>query len=327
MKERNGKTVSSSAANEQSLGDCACLLCGSLETTATERMTGLHLRRLWNELEQEFFQESWGRIGEEFDVVLFRCERCGFEFFDPSLDGNELFYQQLEHPEYYSPIRPEFTRALALAHRTRLKRILDVGCGSGAFLDMARGAGHEVFGLELNTAAANKARFRNHRVFEKLLHELDDAVTGGGFDLITFFQVLEHVSDPVKVMKDAAARLNSGGYIAVAVPSSQGVLRLAPLDPHQWPPHHISRWRQADLSTLAKAARLQLVEFGGDPLLGADLKHYWLLQDRLAVCLDRKRYPGIAIASKLISLFYRKSGMKMFFTKQGRSIYGHFQHL
>jgi len=226
-----------------------CPLCGGQELGVTEQLSGLQLRALWKALGREFTPEAWG-IHEHYLVALQRCQACGFEFFDPSLAGDEAFYRELDRPEYYSALRPEFARTLEFARRKGLRRVLDVGCGSGGFLDLARQAGCQTYGLELSTAAAEKARAKGHKIFSGLLPDLDRQQTSGGFDLISFFQVLEHVPAPLTVLKQAAMLLDAGGFVSVAVPSAQGVCQLAPWDPHQWPPHHVSRWRLADLDQL-----------------------------------------------------------------------------
>jgi SAM-dependent methyltransferase len=302
-----------------------CPLCGSAESGVIEELSGGQLSQLWQQLGHEFTPDAWGRIHEDYSVKLFHCQGCGFDFFDPGLTGNETFYRQIEHAQYYTPDRPEFPRTLEFAGKKSLRRVLDVGCGSGSFLDLAKQAGHEACGIELNGQAAAKARARGHVVFERLLHELNPAQTGGTFDLITLFQVLEHLSDPVGVMKQASAFLKPGGFISIAVPSDEGVYRLIPFDPHQWPPHHVSRWRRKDFAQLAHATDLKLVECGGDVLLGSGIEQFWKLHNSLAPVVGRRGYWGGGTLPRMISFAYRKTGLKFIFPRWGYSLYAHFQ--
>src|SRR6267378_2305006 len=154
-----------------------CLLCGHAQSQVVQHLTGLELRE---------------------------CSACSFQFFDPSLAGGEAFYQQLDDPDYYTSDRPEFERTVEFARANGLRRVLDIGCGRGDFLDLAKKAGLETYGLELNRDAAAMARSKGHQIFSRLLHELDHAQTGG-FDLLTLFQVLEHVPQPAVLMKQAAS--------------------------------------------------------------------------------------------------------------------------
>ncbi len=303
----------------------ACLLCGHPHSRAVEHLTGLQLRALWKEMGREFTADAWGKIQEQYVVELRQCSACSFQFFDPSLAGGEAFYQGLDHPEYYTSYRPEFERTLEFAKTKNLRRVLDVGCGRGDFLDRAKQAGLETSGVELNRDAAAMAQSRGHQIFSRLLHELDPAQTGR-FDLIALFQVLEHVPQPGVLLKQAAAFLNPGGRISVAVPSAQGMYRLAPWEPAQWPPHHLSRWRIADFHTLASINSIELVGSGGDVLLGSGIEQLWNIHNKLAPVLGlRPRWGGKRLPG-LLSLLYRKTGMKFFFPNWGTSIYAYFRN-
>ena len=302
-----------------------CSICGSSQKEVAAQLSGKQLKSLWRELGTTFTADAWRGITDDQSVEMFRCEDCGFLFFDPSLAGNEAFYQQLEHAEYFSPHRDEFRRTLDFARNQHVRRVLDVGCGSGIFLDMAREAGLQTVGIELNSKAAEKTRQKGHTILTKLLSDLDVEQTGGPFDLITLFQVLEHVPDPVKTLSEAKSLLKAGGLISIAVPSAEGLCRLAPWDPSLWPPHHVSLWRLADFPLLGKAVGMDLVESGGDILLGAGLEQRWRLHNRLAPVVEKPRLPGGEWLPSLVGVAYRKAGLKWLFPRRGSSIYAHFR--
>jgi len=99
-------------------------------------------------------------------------------------------------------------------------RYLDVGCGSGAALGVASALGWKVAGIEVDEGAAAKARR-----FTDELH-VGDVLTApfapGRFDVVTAFHVLEHVPDPVAVIRRALAWLAPGGLLIVEVPNAGG---------------------------------------------------------------------------------------------------------
>lgn len=302
----------------------ACPLCGNSQARSIEHLTGAQLRSLWRALGWEFSPAAWGPIAAESVVTLHQCAACGFQFFAPTLAGNETFYRELERADYFVENRPEFQRTLRLARSRGLTRILDVGCGSGIFLDLARAAGCETWGLELNGAAAEKARTKGHKVTNTLLDEARPEQFDDRLDLVTVFQVLEHVAEPAQLLRKAATLLKPGGCVAIAVPAANGVLRLAPSDPHQWPPHHLSRWRLQDFQQLAHASGLTLIESGGDQLLGSEILYFSNLEQRLAPILGKQQKHGNALI-RMFSLLYRKTGMKWIFPRRGMSIYAYFQ--
>jgi SAM-dependent methyltransferase len=303
----------------------SCLLCTHPQLEKSTQLTGRDIRALWQEQGAKFPPEALLGMDKDLEIILWRCARCGFEFFDPALAGNSLFYQCLDSSAYYTPDRPEFARTLQFATRRGLVNVLDVGCGAGAFLDAAQAAGCQTYGLELTPSAASQARAKGHQIFDRLLHELPADVCPEAFDLITLFQVLEHVPDPVAVLKQAAARLKKGGYVTIAVPSKLGLYRFLPWDPAQWPPHHISRWCLADFKTLAAQTGLKLVGSGGDMLFGTGIEQTIRSHYRLAALLGKRASVRVGSWPGWVSWIYRKTGLKFIAPHWGSSIYVYYQ--
>jgi SAM-dependent methyltransferase len=99
-------------------------------------------------------------------------------------------------------------------------RYLDVGCGSGGSLGLARALGWQVAGIEIDAAAAAKASR-----FGGPVHVGDaDAAPfpPGSFDVVSAFHVLEHVVDPVALLRRMIGWLAPGGLVIVEVPNAGG---------------------------------------------------------------------------------------------------------
>ena len=303
-----------------------CLLCDHEYLVEADRRSAHEIKMTWEAMGIRFKDGAFPiGDGEATDYMLWRCGRCGFEFFDPSTAGNAFFYESLESPDYYTPNRPEFGRTVKFALRHKLKNVLDVGCGVGSFLDMAREAGCETYGLEFNQSAVLKARSKGHRISGELLDKLPPDVCPEGFDLITLFQVLEHVSNPIGIIKNATERLAPGGYLSLAVPSKNGVYRFLHGDPAQWPPHHISWWCLDDFRTIAGRNGLRLVQSGGDQLLGTDILHAVKSRCRYESIAKSKESSYHEEVMQMLTLIYRKTGMKFIAPRWGSSIYAFLQ--
>lgn len=298
-----------------------CLLCGSNCCATRQSLSAEEILKCWTLAGQAFEICVTKPLLDEGVIHLFECLNCGFQFFNPRLAGGAAFYDHLHRnlPGYYAPERPENERNTRFAVRHGYRTILDVGCGSGFALDNAKRAGLQTFGVELSREAAEAATNRGHQIFPMLLEHMEKAWEQK-FDVISLNQVLEHVPDPVSLVKQCIRFLSQRGVIAIAVPSALGVLRLSPWQETEWPPHHISRWRVRDFHTLADLARLRVVQTGGDRLLGSVLEAV-LLGHRRRCQLLEKPYRGLPpFLIKALSFAHRKTGMK-FMIRRGLSIY------
>lgn len=96
-------------------------------------------------------------------------------------------------------------------------RLLDIGCGNGDFLDLARRSGWRVTGVELDPAATKLARDRGLEVFQGTIDALPRGA--GTFDVITLSHVIEHVHDPVGLLARCRELLRSGGWLWIDTPN------------------------------------------------------------------------------------------------------------
>jgi 2-polyprenyl-3-methyl-5-hydroxy-6-metoxy-1,4-benzoquinol methylase len=102
------------------------------------------------------------------------------------------------------------------------KRLLDVGCGNGSFLLLARSAGWDVFGVDFDARAVEAANRQGLNVRLGGMEELDPALDQ--FDVITLSHVIEHVPQPVMMLQRCYELLRPGGGVWIETPniSSQG---------------------------------------------------------------------------------------------------------
>lgn len=100
---------------------------------------------------------------------------------------------------------------------TSALRLLDIGAGSGAFLNEVREAGFDVYGNELSTSAIRLAWDQYGIRLDS--DDLNKDQRDGYFDAVTMWGLLEHVRKPMDVLAEATRLLRSGGVLYIYTPS------------------------------------------------------------------------------------------------------------
>jgi 2-polyprenyl-3-methyl-5-hydroxy-6-metoxy-1,4-benzoquinol methylase len=201
-------------------------------------------------------------------VYVFECEASGYQFYYPfSLIGRESLYRHLQQFDWnYKAEKWEYDRAVNLIDVG--STVLDVGCGQGAFLTIAKKYGLKAHGLELNASAAQIARDNGLSVSVEFLSEhLKTKVT---YDVVCSFQVLEHISEVHQFIEDCLAALKPGGKLIFGVPNNDSFLKYANDAILNMPPHHMGLWTRKSLTALTNIFGLEMKMIETEPLAEID---------------------------------------------------------
>lgn len=186
-----------------------CYLCGSLDLR-----TKYPLRQ--RSIEKNASIYSCTSFGHNQYGEIVECSDCGLVALRDIPNQKEL---ENKYREVVDPLYCEEKESRYLTFRKVVRevqryvprgRLLDVGCYCGYFLDVAREAGYDVEGLELSTWAAEKARLLDLRIYgERLLSLPFDR----NYDVITMWDVVEHLSDPRAELLEIHRLLKKNGYL------------------------------------------------------------------------------------------------------------------
>lgn len=202
------------------------------------------------------FQVASERILERFHTyTLHECTGCGLQFWEPRQMPSARWYSAMygARNQRLLPLEPGHSFFLADLLAPRCGRILDVGCGTGNFLLAASIAGYSVSGIELDTdAAALALRFcPRARIFPVPLESFRVRYPNETFDIVSFFEVLEHQADPAAFLSEVRACLRPRGFIVLSVPNRDRWQTAT--DALDYPPNHFLRWNPKSLSTALRA--------------------------------------------------------------------------
>ena len=177
------------------------------------------------------------RYGNPLRTVL--CTETGLVRNDPVPDDEELaqFYSEEYRTAYKGVKRPRRRQILRNFRRVAkhirrfqdvlepVRRVLDVGSGSGEFVFLMQALGKEAVGAEPNRGYS--AYCREELGLDVRTAHLDPGLfEAGSFHLIRFNHVLEHLNDPVKYLAMARAWLAPGGVLYVEVPNIEEECRI-----------------------------------------------------------------------------------------------------
>jgi len=122
----------------------------------------------------------------------------------------------------------------------RTGSVLDIGCGTGRFLEFAQTHGWQIAGLELCAGVGRETASRL-RAQVYLGSVFDVELPKEKFDLVTMFDCIEHLEDPLRALTICHRTLKPGGVLAITTPNFKGIGRLL-LGPQAfaiWPDTHI----------------------------------------------------------------------------------------
>lgn len=175
------------------------------------------------------------------------------------------------------------------------KSLLDVGCGGGYFLRIARQLGAVVQGVEPSTAGSRQTSRQDIPVFHGMLDDFVASVSGRQFDIITANHVLEHAPDPIVTLRQMKSLLAPGGFIWISVPNADCFFSRK-LGKH-WHsadlPYHLHQFSTASLMLAGKSAGLSVRKsytYSLPAATAASIRHYlrrsFFVPQRLTERLD-----------------------------------------
>lgn len=239
---------------------CPCCLASLAETTEAYFLQDI--LHAWEQHGVAFSARTRADYADNPSLTVHACPRCGFGVFLPMVIGSNAFYSDISRGEYYLPDRWDFHVALKEMERAGADSLLDVGCGSGAFLSLVRKRlpRASLAGIDANPEARSVLPSGI-----SLLASLD-AIPAASQDVVTLFQVIEHVADPFDMLQKARTALRPGGLLVVSVPDHSGPIRFFSYSHTAVPPHHVTRWMPGSLEHILKRLEFSVERKLTEPL-------------------------------------------------------------
>jgi len=170
---------------------------------------------------------------------LHQCRECGVQFrrhangVDQPDEFSEDEVALQGYEELYVPGRTRtYDRVLEVLGDGAGRRLLDVGCALGWFMQAARERGYETWGIEPHSGVARRASQTIGGPVEAGILE-DTRYEDASFDVVTLMDVLEHTVDPALCLDRVWRLLDDGGTVVIRVPDTAGLLPRVSLWMHR----------------------------------------------------------------------------------------------
>jgi SAM-dependent methyltransferase len=216
------------------------------------------------------------KLEQAGDYAILFCDACRLRFSHPMAHPGRGFYEDsglyenrdLGNVSLSLPsLEWRYVRFLREARPDRGGRLLDVGCGDGGFLSLAKKRGLETFGLEIDSRGVAIARkVRGLRNVERGRLEDIEALGWKDFDLVTCMEVMEHVSDPLGLCRSLRGLIRPGGTVGISVPSWDRRPAWFGRET-DYPPHHFTLWTKEALAAILTRAGFTDVRVFESPMI------------------------------------------------------------
>lgn len=263
---------------------------------------------------------GYGRHGP-----IVRCTQCGLVYANPRPQSQDVLqiYEAVKDPLY---VEERAGRVLTFEHHLRPmehftgtangRRLLDVGAYTGVFVDIAARHGWDAWGIEPSLWAVDLARQEGLQMVGGTLE--DSTFEDSSFDVVTMWDVIEHVANPMATMHAAYRVLKPGGFLVVHTMDLGSP--FARLMGKRWPwfmEMHLFYFTRRTMRLMLEKAHFEVVWMGAQgrylqagylasrvtalsPLLGRPLE--WLM-----TALKLRRIPLRVNLGDLFTTYARKS--------------------
>jgi SAM-dependent methyltransferase len=213
---------------------------------------------------------TWGRVNT---YEIEQCLGCGLGITSPFPEPGELVAINQETYLLGQRINIYLSRCGYFKKRYRRQlrdinffksggRLLDIGCNIGLFLNEARAAGFDTTGVELNSECAEYARTNFElRVYSDYINNI--SFEEGFFDVVTMYDVLEHIPDPQSILNDIRSILKPDGLLVIQSPNLDSLMAGISRSSWSWlcPPDHLFHFTPGSLCSLIEQSGYSILKF------------------------------------------------------------------
>ena len=214
-----------------------------------------------------------GHRGIEFLIrkepyLVWRCKDCGHGWVDPPPSQEEIgayYASKISLEEHHFPEKNTIKHAKRVYRwigqvLTPPGKLLDIGCGRGIQMKVAKQAGWHPVGIEWTEALRKGLLSQQWEVFPSCQELPVDY--GSSFDVVTALEVLEHQADPGSFLEQIRSFMKEKGVLALSTPNFGSIVSRQ--DPARWheivPPSHLHFFTPESLRCLMNKKGFYIID-------------------------------------------------------------------
>ncbi|HVM73380.1 MAG TPA: class I SAM-dependent methyltransferase [Candidatus Paceibacterota bacterium] len=180
-------------------------------------------------IDEKRLEKFSARVRDRDDIGVLRDTETGIIFLDRSDHMDMAHYESIEGGSYWGAkdraealekYREDDERRAKQFHDLIVgKDVIDVGCGTGGFMDQIKRASHSISGIEPQEYVRKELITLGYEMYR-----VPEEAPESRFDIATLFHVLEHITDPLETLAATRKLLRPGGKIVIEVPHARDVL-------------------------------------------------------------------------------------------------------
>lgn len=225
----------------------------------------------WIEGYEHMYHEkiSGDMFSQEYS--LWRCDKCSLVYADPLKAGTDKFYTWVTNHEGYYPTKEtprwEWVQTVQWVQKNKIKSLLEIGCGEGAFLEYCKENLNNVecVGIDMTKSSCDKAVSKGLAVYCGTIEGYLDSYPDKKFDVVVAYHCLEHVDNPKKFVEDMLRVCGENGICINSFPYSDLVFEPW-MDCNNLPPHHMTRWCEKACRELGSQLNMDVELVSPSPL-------------------------------------------------------------
>jgi 2-polyprenyl-3-methyl-5-hydroxy-6-metoxy-1,4-benzoquinol methylase len=245
-----------------------------------------------------------------------KCDRCAIIFLHPQRDmtSNQYYYdidkqrkdvlgEEFDYTNYLIRVAEDTNRRIKLCKNILLPaaRILDIGCGYGAFVYQMLQLGYQVQGQDISRKRTEMVEQKFCiPIIQQPLETIDDfVIPDNNLDAITAWHVLEHVPKPQKLLSKIYRKLKPGGVAIIEVPAITDYLLY-------WPPYARFVYQEAHCFYYSEHTLRQVLGKAGFPTITISYIQRYSIFNALHWLIFKKpqlQNPSRTVKNRLLQLF------------------------